>query len=293
MSGRETAWRVFAREFNSSKHEVKAEDEYSPSYVLSPLGAQMNRVFIVGVLTEVQNVGTETQPVWRAKITDPTGIFYVSAGKFQPKLAQKLSSLEPMTFVAIIGKTRTYSPEEGTVYVSIKPETIVVVDKEARDNWLIETAGSLKTRIDFYNEASQLDPATDEKLGSLGVPEYLKEGILRALDVYDDPLVYSKFKVILADVLVDFIQGQDMDLEPRVFDDAQVPQEDEEKLEAEKQVMILISRLSNEDPIVKVEEIKRQGSELEMDDEVIEDILADLLDNGRLFEPEIGFIQMV
>ena len=55
---REAAWRVFAREFNSATVELPSQDQYAPSYVLSPLGAMINRVYLTGVLTECENVGT-------------------------------------------------------------------------------------------------------------------------------------------------------------------------------------------------------------------------------------------
>ena len=41
---RETAWRVFAGEFNDSTVEIKGQGEMSPSYVVTPLGAKINRV---------------------------------------------------------------------------------------------------------------------------------------------------------------------------------------------------------------------------------------------------------
>ena len=44
MNARETAWRGFATELNSSTLEIKATEEKMPSYVVSPLGAKMNRV---------------------------------------------------------------------------------------------------------------------------------------------------------------------------------------------------------------------------------------------------------
>ena len=56
MNARETAWRVFATELNSSTLEIKATEEKMPSYIVSPLGAKINRVLITGVLTEKENV---------------------------------------------------------------------------------------------------------------------------------------------------------------------------------------------------------------------------------------------
>jgi RPA family protein len=51
MSGRETAWRVLAQEFGASIEEEKGVGERAASYLLSPLGARMNRVLVAGVLS--------------------------------------------------------------------------------------------------------------------------------------------------------------------------------------------------------------------------------------------------
>ncbi|UCF08828.1 MAG: DNA-binding protein, partial [Thermoplasmata archaeon] len=123
MVAREVAWRVFAGEYNYTTYVETGSDERAPSYVVTPLGARINRLFIVGVLTDVENIGTDTEPMWRARVSDPTGVFYISAGQYQPEAAQILSTIKPPKFVAVVGKSRTYSPEEGVIYVSVRPET--------------------------------------------------------------------------------------------------------------------------------------------------------------------------
>lgn len=300
MNLRETAWRVFARELNASKIEVKPADEYSPAYILSPLGAQINRVFVVGVLTHVQNVGEEQQPLWRAKVADPSGIFYVSAGKFQPKAAQIISKLEPMTFVAVIGKARTYSPQPGTVYVSVRPELVVKVDPVIHNDWLVQVAESLKCRLDYYREASLLEEPNAEKLKGLGVPEFLVEGILEALKKYDDTYVEERFRNMLIDILAETLKNSPQGEFPTEGglgeneQDGQPPQSPSpESEEAQTQLMMLISRLAKEESKVKVDRIKSEGKQLKMNGELIDDALATLLDNGVIFEPEIGYIQIV
>src|SRR5213593_3675109 len=69
---REVAWRLFASEYNDTTLEMDGGGERAPSYVVTPLGAKVNRVFVVGVITDVENVGTDIQPMWRARVSDPT-----------------------------------------------------------------------------------------------------------------------------------------------------------------------------------------------------------------------------
>jgi RPA family protein len=159
---RELAWRVFAAEFASTRLEIKGEGDKAPSHLVTPLGASINRLFVVGVLTDIDNIGTEEEPLWRARVQDPTGTFYVSSGQYQPEATAALSKIHPPKFVAIVGKTRTYSPEEGTMYVSIRPEKVRVVDVSIRDNWVLETCRSTLKRIDAMAEAMKMAPPNAE-----------------------------------------------------------------------------------------------------------------------------------
>jgi len=77
---RQAAWRVFASEYNDSTVELKGEGEMAPNYVVTPLGAKVNRLFVIGVLTDVENVSEGGEFV-RAHISDPTGVFTLYSGQ--------------------------------------------------------------------------------------------------------------------------------------------------------------------------------------------------------------------
>ncbi len=99
MSGaeltREVARRVFASEFNDSTYAFKeSDDERAPNYALLPTGDRANRVFVVGTLTETEDVGEESE-YWRGRVVDPTGTFFVYAGQYQPEAAAALRDTEP------------------------------------------------------------------------------------------------------------------------------------------------------------------------------------------------------
>ena len=49
-------------------------------------------------------VALDEEPMWRARVSDPTGVFYLSAGQYQPEAAIALSKIKPPTYVAVIGK---------------------------------------------------------------------------------------------------------------------------------------------------------------------------------------------
>jgi RPA family protein len=167
---REVAWRVFAREYNDSDYAFKeGDDERAPNYVATPTGAKINRLFVVGVLTEIERVGDGD--LLRARVSDPTGAFVVYAGQYQPDAVSFLADAETPSFVAVVGKARTYEPEDSDdVYTSIRPEGINVVDAETRDRWNVETAHETLKRVGSVRDylRTGVTPETRPPLHELG-----------------------------------------------------------------------------------------------------------------------------
>jgi RPA family protein len=183
---REVARRVFAREFNDASHTFKeSDDERAPVYLLLPTGERANRVFLVGTLTEKEDVG-EDDEYWRGRIVDPTGTFFVYAGQYQPDAASTLRDLEPPSYVAVVGKPRTYETDDGSVNVSVRPESITPVDAATRDRWVVETATRTVRRVaafdDEGNEYARMAreeydlPAEEYRTAALSALEGLEEG---------------------------------------------------------------------------------------------------------------------
>ncbi|MDY6779540.1 MAG: hypothetical protein SV760_03125, partial [Halobacteria archaeon] len=168
---REVAWRVFAREYNDSDLSFKeGDDERAPNYVVTPTGAKINRVFVVGVVTEVDNIGDDGD-LYRVRLTDPTGAFVVYAGQYQPDAMSLFADLEPPEFVAVVGKARTYEPDDSDeIYTSVRPEEVNTVDSETRDRWCVETARQTLRRVEAvsgYLEDGTADLETTPPLHDL------------------------------------------------------------------------------------------------------------------------------
>jgi RPA family protein len=182
---REVARRVFAREFNDAGYTFKeSDDERAPLYALLPTGERANRVFVVGTLMETEDVGDEAE-YWRGRIVDPTGTFFTYAGQYQPDAAAALRELETPAFVAIVGKPRTYETDDGEVRVSLRPESITVVDQATRDRWVVETAERTIERIGAFDpETSEYAAMADEQY-DLPVETYRDQAIA-ALESLED-----------------------------------------------------------------------------------------------------------
>ncbi|ELZ90241.1 RPA family protein [Haloferax sulfurifontis] len=149
---REVARRVFAQEFNDAGYTFKeSDDERAPVYLLLPTGESANRVFLVGTLTEKEDVGEDNE-YWRGRIVDPTGTFFVYAGQYQPEAASALRDLDAPAYVAVVGKPRTYETDDGSINVSVRPESITEVDAATRDRWVTETAAKTLDRIAAFDD---------------------------------------------------------------------------------------------------------------------------------------------
>jgi RPA family protein len=295
MKTREVAWRVFASEYNSSTLEIKGEGEKAPSYVVTPLGAMVNRMFIVGLLTDLQNLGTEQEPYWRALLSDGMSKYYLFAGKYNPEATVVLSKLQPPAYVAVVGKSRTYSPEEGKLFVSVRPEKIVTVDEGVRDNWVLETARSTLRRIDCVEEALQMEAPTVEELVKLGYNQALADGVVRALPHYKD-VDLNRYRGMVLEALEQLLPERSGDLPIPADAPSAGPEEIEEEQEDEDKeevVLKLIDKLDKNKKGAPLADLVKEASKAGISEVELEEINNSLLDKGLIYEPTIGKMKRI
>ena len=311
---RQTAWRVFAGEFNDSTVEIKSEGEMTPSFVITPLGAKVNRLFVIGVLTDVENISQEGELV-RAHISDPTGVFTLYSGQYQKEVTDALSKIDVPTFVAVIGKARTYSPEEGMLYVSIRPERILEVNADIRDKWIYETCKNTKDRIEAVLEAMKMDESNVNELTKLGFSRELSEGIVEALKNYEnidlkkyvalikESLQYLRpSKETLPDLKIDKKLEEpeeeklnNIEVEKEIIEKKEIKTEEKKEeednfAEIENTVLETIKKIEGENgaPWDKItDKCKKAG----LDKDSIEEAINSLMDKGLIYEPVLGTIK--
>lgn len=196
MSGaapsREVAYRVFADEYAQATYSyAESDDDRAPQYLVTPTGARVNRIFVVGVLTETEEV---SDGVLRARIVDPTGAFVLYAGQYQPDALAFFERTEPPAFVAVTGKARTFEPEgSDRVYTSLRPERANVVDAATRDRWNVETARQTLARSGLLAQALDAPERGTElrtRLREAGVEPGLAAGIPNAIREYQPTTAY-------------------------------------------------------------------------------------------------------
>jgi RPA family protein len=160
---REVAKRIFAEELKSSNYSFRdGEDQhqYAPQYLLTPTGAKCNRVFVVGTLTEKDDIGGDTE-YWRGRVVDPTGSILIYAGQYQPEAAQILAGMEAPSFVAVVGKPNLYQTDDGNIIISLRAESIQQVDENTRNQWIMDTARRTQERLVALKNARPVPASSD------------------------------------------------------------------------------------------------------------------------------------
>ncbi|MDO5829001.1 MAG: nucleic acid-binding protein [Methanocorpusculum sp.] len=181
---REPAKRVFAAELREATKTIKDEsDEKSPTYLLLPTGERCNRILISGAITDKVK-GGDQNVTYRAKVSDPTGMFYISASSYQPEAMLQMAKIdtEMPSFVTVVGKPNAYTTPDGRVLVSVRAESIQVVDRETRDMWAADTAKATLKRVEQMFSDGELTPSA--KLARETYPqkaEFWKQMVFDAL----------------------------------------------------------------------------------------------------------------
>jgi len=165
VTARQPARRMLAQEINASTHTFQESDEErAPMLSLSPTGAAVNRVLIVGALTEARDVGASTE-YWRGRVYAGSEPVFVYAGQFQPEAVEFLQQAATPSYIAVVGKLRSYEVGDR-VNVAIDPESIATVDEATREAWLAEAVEHTRTRIAAFERGAARAEVAAEHYGS-------------------------------------------------------------------------------------------------------------------------------
>ena len=303
---RETAWRLFSTEFNGTNLEIKPTEEKMPSYVVTPLGAKVNRVLVAGVLTEIEDRGSEEEHMWTCRVQDPSGNFYVNAGRFQPEASAAMASLVAPCLVAAVGKVRLFRREDGNVSMSVRPERIVEIDEKAYMEWVLETAKSTWTRLKNMRRACGMPDATVDTLVSMGVNPAEAEGIIYALDNAEPPAsdiylrsIQNAIRKLLPDEEIDLgIPGDAPDevyIPGSGFSAPAAPKSEPQmgKAASEDAVLQLLEELDIDGKGAPRDELERRAESMGISSIELEEVSNTLMDKGLVYEPNLRYLKRI
>lgn len=257
----------------------------NPNLFISPLGLILNRIFVVGVLTELDNVGVQNE-LWKARIVDPTGAFTVYAGQYQPEASIFFSTVEVPAFVALTGKARVYKPEAGSVFVSVRAEEVNVADEKLRNRWVIDTAEQTVERLGAFSEAllgGYRGEELQKYLAGRGISSELAEGISIILEENSEPNYESgKFAKLLRTCIFEGLQTLELGMEtPAGIKGDQ------------KELVLELLREMNASKGVDYATFIDTAVSRGLKEDVVEDVVRSLLSSGQCYEPKIGIIRLV
>ena len=299
---RETAWRVFANELNTSTIEIKATEEKMPSYVVSPLGAKINRVLVAGTLTEKANSGTPEEPLWRGRIQDVNGQFFLNVGRYQPDAMAAMADLEPPCFVAAVGRVRTYTTDDGRTFVSVRPERIIRIDEPTLKEWLLDTAQSAWTRLKWMKQVVSLPDAKVPDLIKMGMSPVQAEGMLYALDNYGEMPDSSVYLKTIQNALRRLLPEKDVDFG---FPEGMQDMPDEIDLDGDESggavnhgqmediVLSLLEELDTDGKGAPRDELDRRAEAEGISAIELEEISNILMDKGLVYEPNLRYLKLI
>ena len=278
---RQPALRLFAAELAESKQTIIEHVEgrdFDSRHQLTPTGVKVKRVLMMGALVEVDNVGTSGEYL-RGRIVDPTGAFNVYAGNYQPEAFLSLSNLTVPCFVAVVGKTNAYRPDEKTTIVSIKPETIVEIDAKTRDHWVKETAVKTLERV----EKSQLQEAEKEKYKQM-----CKDALTK--------LVYTtqKTSIPLHETPEVPVPHQEENIPDRqTIEQPAIKDKQPDDTELKERIFYLMMEASSKVPqkVVSYTELADTAKKIfGIEENTTIEAIKSLMNEGRCYEPIVGFL---
>ena len=303
---RQSAVRLFAQEYRDASLIEEGSGEYDPSFVITKIGAKINRVLVCGVIDRMERREGDSGPNYSGHVRDPTGSYLFSVASFQPELHPDFEELMARFesgdrfLLALVGKARWFETEDGGMFTSLRAEEFTVIDRECYTNWLVETAEATLRRIDAHSTSLETD-LTPVALEAGGVPSDLVDGLILARGHYGDfdpegyrvgvlqALSMATGRTSLMEVPP---QPAAATLEETV---SQAPESSEPAAEPGDAIELIIETVRSRDT----------GEGVEYNDlvtalvhgghprESAEDAIDQARDQGEVMEPRFGFFQLV
>ena len=188
---RQPAWLMLASECGESTLNEKGSGEFDPTFVITKLGAKVNRIIVSGLVERLELRETSNgSQMYQGQLRDPSGLHYFSVGEyasesmreFVVQLLDKVDSGEPV-LLSMTAKARWYQTDEGAVYTSLRPEEAAVVSRDRYASWLVRACVATLERLDQHQKSLNCEP-TKEAMLKEGIRPEMVDGLLSAQTHY-------------------------------------------------------------------------------------------------------------
>ena len=299
---RQPAWHMLASEFSEATLNEKGSGEYDPSFVITKLGAKVNRVIVAGLLERLEVRETSNgSTLYQGQMRDPSGVHYFSVGDYASesmreltlKLVEKTEVGEPVLLL-MTAKSRWYQTDEGAVYTSLRPEEACEIDAKTYALWLTRASEGTLQRMKIHSDSLSAEP-TKEGLSAAGVPDHMVEGLLLSRNHYGD--IDTENYTLNVMQALDIAEGrmeaasQPAPAPQTKLDEEGTPVESAED-DVKDTLVAIIGQLDQGDG-VDFETVLTNAGARGIDRQVAESKLDELSNEGTLHEPRFGWFRIV
>jgi len=306
---RQPAWHMLASEFTDSTLSQQGSGEFDPMFIITKLGAKVNRVIVAGMLERLDPRETSNgSTLWQGQLRDPSGLHFFSVGDYASESMRELTiqlsaRIEDGESIMMLmtAKARYFQNEEGAVYTSLRPEEAAVVTREVYRNWLVRASQGMLERMEMQEKSSSMEK-TNEALSSANIPGHMIEGLLLANEHYGEIDVepYRLNIMNALDIAEDKVPSFTGSSNPAPQASLQVEDESEDSSEDEsnevgtdlKQVLLdLIARLDQGEG-VDFDTLLSNAAARGHDRDASESSLDELTEDGSVHEPRFGWFKI-
>ena len=300
---------MLASEFSDSTLNQQGSGEFDPMFIITKLGAKVNRVIVAGMLERLDPRETSNgSTLWQGQLRDPSGLHFFSVGDYAPESMRELtiqlsSRIEDGESIMLLmtAKARYFQNEEGAVYTSLRPEEAAIVTREVYRNWLVSACKGMLERMDMQEKTISLEKTTNA-LEAAGIPENMREGLLLAGEHYGeiDTEPYRLNIMNALDIAEDKIPSFTPNRTPKSQASLEVDAQESTQGEASpsdgevdlNQVLLdLISRLDQGEG-VDFDTLLSNAAARGHDRDASEAALDDLTEDGTVHEPRFGWFKI-
>ncbi|MBT5390871.1 MAG: hypothetical protein HOL22_00805 [Euryarchaeota archaeon] len=300
---RQPAWHMLASEFSEASLNEKGSGEYDPSFVITKLGAKVNRVVVAGLLERLEVRETSNgSTLYQGQMRDPSGLHYFSVGDYASEsmreltlsLVEKTEVGEPVLLL-MVAKSRWYQTDEGAIYTSLRPEEACEIDAQQYALWLTRTCEDTLQRMKHFTDSLAAEP-TREGLVNAGVPEHMIDGLLVSRNHYGEIDIenYTLNIMQALDIAEGRMEAASQPVAaptPRTDDDTDESSPSGES-EVKDSIISIIEQLDQGDG-VDFETVLTNAVARGFDRSLAEEKLDELSNEGTLHEPRFGWFRIV
>jgi uncharacterized protein len=299
---RQPAWHMLASEFRDATLNEKGSGEFDPSFVITKLGAKVNRVIVAGLLERLEVRETANgSTLYQGQLRDPSGQHYFSVGDYASEAMRELTTTltarievgEP-ELVLMVAKARWYQTEEGAVYTSLRPEEACIIDGKTYANWITRACQGTIERMNAFSASLELEPTEQAYSASESIPDNLVEGLVTSRNHYGE-IDLEQYKLNIMQAL-DIAEGKMSSATkpvPVLNVSVTVEGEDEEGgSDLEECILSLIRQLDQGDG-VDFEAVLSNANARGFSRPDSEAMLDELSEKGVVHEPRFGWFKIV